>query len=111
MAGGRLWEPDEEAVVRAMGPGPAEVRRVARELGRSESAVRTRKFVLGMSVPDRWSKAEIAELDRMVAGGMAVEGAAVELGRSRAGAYAVRHRERDAGHEVAVAVRGERAYT
>ena len=110
MAGGRLWEPHETAIVRAMGPGPAEVRRVARELGRSEQAIRTRKFVLGMSEPNRWSKSEIEELDRLVAAGLSIENAAVELGRSRGGAYARRHREREAGAAVAVARRGERIY-
>ena len=97
MAGGRLWEPKEVALVRAMGPGPVEVRRVARELGRSPQAVRTRKFVLGLSESDRWTREEIAELDHLVAGGLAIEDAAAELGRSRRAA-------------VALACRGARVY-
>lgn len=110
MAGGRLWTPEETELVRAMGPGPVEVRRVARELGRTESAVRTRWFVLGLAVPDRWTPAEKAELNRLVAEGMSVTEAAKHMSRPRGGAYARRHREREAGAPVAVARRGERVY-
>ena len=110
MAGGRLWEPLETELVRAMGLGPAEVRRVARELARSEQAIRTRRYVLGLAVSDRWTRAETAELDRLVASGVQIGDAAIELGRPRRAGYNRRMRVRAAGVAVAVARRGGRVY-
>ena len=111
MAGGRLWTLEEETAVRAMTRGPAEITRVARELGRTRAAIYARRNLLGLGIPDRWTDEEKAKLDRLVVGGLTVQEAADRMeGRTRPAAYARRHRARARGAPMAVASYGGRDY-
>ena len=108
MAGGRLWEPEEIARLRRMQPDEAP--ELARELGRTPAAIRTKRHLLGLAEA-QWSPEDIAEVDRLIAGGSTIPEAAKAVGRTTKAIYALRKRLRESGIPVATAsVRGRRGY-
>ena len=109
MAGGRLWTPEEIERVRRM--GPHETHALARELGRSESAVRTKRFMLGLADATLWTEEEIAEVDRRIAAGETIPVVARAVGRTMKAIIQLRRRLRDEGVPVADArIRPGRGY-
>lgn len=89
----RLWTPAEDARV-AGAVDPADLARVAAEIGRSPASVRSRRRSLGVLVRKPWDDAEDAELRRLVEAGGSVRSISAAMGRP-ASSVSVRARRLD----------------
>ena len=109
MAGGRLWELDEEELARTATRG--ELPAIARSLGRTTQAVAAKRLKLHAGPPKRgWSLGEDVRHDRIITNGGTIPDVARALGRSRRSVNLRRHTRRAAGEDIPVVVVAGRVY-
>ena len=93
MANGRPWETWEIVAIATLPAGG--IAELAQTVGRTYGSVVLKRWKLGLGeCRAKWIEAETIELDRLLAGGMSVEGAARKMGRARSTAYRQHRGER-----------------